>query len=261
MFKMLDGIDDCCLTLFLQESRIEGRLSHASLGSKSTHLIVSEVTRMVTQSTTATMTAYDRHTAYLQCIIEALLCSMAHIHHDSQTIHLTNHLFTKTAHTSMSVTSSCRITDIIVTIMAESDIYHTTLNKVLKVLQLSVEGYTVLDTKHYRLTSITLILIQISRSTGDADILTICFCYLLNLVEDKISIFQRSWHIEIDKRRECLTNLWLRQISHHYRCILATLVHLMQIHKYLRVAMVEMYPLWEEHRGIAMSIECQYPIM
>ena len=81
------------------------------------------------------------------------------------------------------------------------------------------------------------------------------------LVEDKICILRRSFYIKFHLAAEALTLLWLRQISHHRSGILTPISHLVKINEDARVAMIKVNSLREEHRCIAMGVECENFIM
>ena len=82
--------------------------------------------------------------------------------------------------------------------MTEGHIYDTALGEVLQVLQLAVEGQTILDTEHDRLPFVALVLIQVARGAGNAQISLVIGDNLLDLIEDKVSIFRRTCHVKIN---------------------------------------------------------------
>ena len=85
---------------------IDGGLSHTALRCQGAHLIVGEVTGMIAERTTATMAAHDGLTADVEGIVEALLAAMTEIDEDTQTVHLTDHLFTEGTHTVVGVAAT-----------------------------------------------------------------------------------------------------------------------------------------------------------
>ena len=124
---------------------------------------------------------------------------MAQVDHNAQTVHLAYDLFTETAHTAVGVTASGRVTKIVVTIMAERHIDNAALGKMLQVLQLAVEGQTVLNTKHDGLAAVALVLVEVARRAGNAQVGLVLADNLLDLVEDKVGIFGWSGNIEVDE--------------------------------------------------------------
>ena len=140
---------------------------------------------------------------------------MAQIHHDTQTVHLSNDLSTKGAHTLMSAAATSRVTDIIIAIVAQRHIDNTTLSKVLQMLQLSINGKAIFYTQHDTMTTLLFVRIQVSRRTCDTKELLVFLHHRLNLVEDEVGILRRTCHIEGDLRRKSLSLLGLRKIGHH----------------------------------------------
>ena len=53
----------------------------------------------------------------------------------------------------------------------------------------------------------------------------------------------------------------LFQISHHDGSIQVSFRHLVKVYQYLRVATGEVYLLVEEHRCVAMRVECEDTVM
>ena len=141
-----------------------------------------------------------------------------------------------------------RITDIIISIMAKGHINNASINKVLNILQVTINSNAVLNTQHYALQPHMLVHPQVTRSAGNADIIAILTDNHLNLVENTVSVSLRIIG-------------GLRQISHHNSRILTTFGHLMKVDKYLSVTMVKVYSLREKHRSITMGIESQYSVV
>ena len=119
-----------------------------------------------------------------------------------------------------------------------------------------LQGKTILNTEHNALSALSLVAVKIGRSSGDTQVGAVLAHDFLNLVEDEIGILQRSLHIEGYLAAEALAYLRLRQVSHHGGSILMSVGHLVQIYENAGIAMIELHALWEEHRGIAMGIEC-----
>lgn len=202
------------------------------------------------------MAAYDRSLTDFQCIIETLFACMAQVHHDAVAVHLLNHLGSETAHAIVGIAATGTVADVIIAIMAEGDIYHASLGKVLHIAQIMLQGKTILNTEHDALSALSLVAVKIGRSSGDTQVVAVLAHDFLYLVEDEISILQRSLHVEGHLATEALAYLRLRQVSHHGGSILMSIGHLVQIHEDAGVAMIELHALREEHRSIAMGIEC-----
>ena len=124
---------------------------------------------------------------------------MAQVDHDAQAVHFADDLFAETAHTAVGGTAAGRVTDIIITIVAERHIDNAALGEVLQGLQLAVESQTVFDAKHDRFPAVALIFIQIAGGAGDAQIGLVVIDNLLDLVEDEVGIFRGACHVEIDQ--------------------------------------------------------------
>ena len=101
---------------------------------------------MVAKGTTAGMAADNRLLTDVQGIIEALLGGMTQVHHDTQAVHLANHLPTKLAQPVMGVAPTGRIANVIVAIVAQRHIDDAALCKVVEILKLSVERQAVFYT-------------------------------------------------------------------------------------------------------------------
>lgn len=117
------------------------------LGQRS-HLFVSEISRNITESLTVGVAANDGLTADFECVVEAFLRTMTQINHDAVLIHLLNHLDTKLADTIMEAAATCRVADVIVTVVAKGDIDYSTLGKMLHILKSVLQCQTVFNGKH-----------------------------------------------------------------------------------------------------------------
>ena len=149
MVEMGHHIEDRCFSVAAQETVIDGGLCHTTLGSKGTHLVVGEVTRMVAEGTSGRMAAHDRLRTDVEGIVKTLLACMAHIDEDAQAVHLLDDLFTKGADTVMCLIAlRGGVADVVVAIMAEGHIDDATIGKVLEVRDIMFEGDTILDTQH-----------------------------------------------------------------------------------------------------------------
>ena len=91
----------------------------------------------------------------------------------------------------MGVATSCRVANIVITIVTKGYIGHTTLCKVLYILKLMLQSKTVLYSKHDALTSLALIFVKVGRCTSNTDIALVLLNNLLYFVEDKVGI--DSW--------------------------------------------------------------------
>ena len=99
-----------------------------------------KVARMVAQGAYRTMTAHNRCLRQFESIIEALLVGMTQVHHQSQTVHLGDDLSAKGADTTMCLTASCRVADIIIAIMTQGDIDHAALLEMADIFYFSFQG-------------------------------------------------------------------------------------------------------------------------
>ena len=118
----------------------------------------------------------------------------------------------------------------------------------LQVLQLPVEGNTVLDAEHDTLDAGPFVGPELFRSTGDTYIVAVLFRDSLYLVEDSVSI-----GFGLLGR--------LGQIGHHDCSVQSSLRHLMQVHEYSRVPLVEVDALWKQHRCVAVGVKGQDPVV
>ena len=131
MFQMSDSVHDVSLSLLRQESVIERGMSYATLGSKRTHLVISQVARHIAKQLATAMATHDRLTADFQCIVETLLTSMTQIYHDAETVHLMDYLFAKAAHAIVGVAATGAVADVVVAVVTERDLDDASLGKVL----------------------------------------------------------------------------------------------------------------------------------
>ena len=60
---------------------------------------------------------------------------MREVNGNAYSVHLTNHLLAKFRHAMMRFCSSCRVADIVVAIMAKSDIFYSSVMEMLNILQ------------------------------------------------------------------------------------------------------------------------------
>ena len=114
---------------------------------------------------------------------------MAKVNHYAKTIHLADDLLAKFAHTIMCGFPTATVADVVVAIMAECDIHHSPVGKVLDVIYVALKGKPILNAKHDGLQSSTLVGPQLPWSAGKGKILTVFSHYILYLVEDKVGIF------------------------------------------------------------------------
>ena len=105
-------------------------------------------------------------TADIEGIIETLLAPMTEIDEDTQTVHLTDHLFTEGTHTVVGVVATGGVADIVVAVMTEGDIHHTAISEVLQILELAFEGQSVLDAQHDTLQTLVLVQPEVVGGTG-----------------------------------------------------------------------------------------------
>ena len=84
------------------------------------------------------MAAYNGCAAYLQCVVEALLPGVAKVYHNAQPVHLGNHFFAESAHSVMCVTSLCTVADVVVAVVAQGYVHHSSLCEMLHVGKVAV---------------------------------------------------------------------------------------------------------------------------
>ena len=70
---------------------------------------------------------------------------MAHIHHNTETIHLSYHLLTKLAYAIVRGTTFCTVADVVVSVVAERDIHYAASGKVFYVGNVAFKGKAVLN--------------------------------------------------------------------------------------------------------------------
>ena len=173
---------------------------------------------------------------------------MAQVNHYSQTVHFLDYLFSKCAHTIMCVVSTGRIADVIIAIMTESDIYYSSVGKMLHVLDVMIKSKTVLNAKHDTLLAQMLVGIQVGWCSCYADIIFAFINYRFYLVKDVVG--KGAW-----TSLELFSLLRLRKISHHGNGICAAFGHFVKVIQNLWVTMTELYSLWEEHWSVAMAVK------
>ena len=180
---------------------------------------------------------------------------MTQIDHNTQSVHLANHLLAKSAHATMGLRTTGRVADIIIAIMTKGDIHDATVLEMLDIVDVAIECQTILDTHHDTLASGTLIVPQLLRRTGKRQIIGILCHDLFNLIKD---IIGKGTLLALHALP--LVTI-LRQVSHHNRGILTSLCHLMQVNEDTWVASGEVHILREEHRRVAMGVERQGVMM
>ena len=136
MFQVSNSIHDRCFAFFLEETMIKCDMGYTTFLCQSAHLIVCKVTRNIAKHLTIGVTADNWLCTYVQSIIETLLTAVTQVDHYAITIHLFDDFSTELAHSTMRITATSRVTNIIVTVMTQSDIDYATLCKVLHILQL-----------------------------------------------------------------------------------------------------------------------------
>ena len=94
---------------------------------------------------------------------------MAQIHHDTQTIHLSNDLAPKSAHALMRADATGRVTDVVIAIVTQRHIDDATLGKMLQTFQLSIESKPILNAKHDAMATLLFIRIEVGRGTSYPD--------------------------------------------------------------------------------------------
>ena len=186
---------------------------------------------------------------------------MTKVNHYSETVHLADNPLAKFAHSIMSGFPTATVADVVITVMAEGDIHHSPIGKVLDIVYITLESQTILYAKHYGLKSSTLVGPQLVGSACKGEILTVFGYNVFYLVEYQVSIFLGTVYVEAHILTECLILLGLRQICHHDCRVLSAVGHLVQINKELRVAAVEAHSIGKEHRRVAMGVESKYAVM
>src|SRR5574344_168995 len=261
MVEMFQHIPHRCLAFRTKESMIDGYLAYTTLVGKRLHLTVGEIAGMVAQGAATAMAAHYRSGTDVHGIPKTLLGGMAQIHHHPEAIHLAYHLSAKLTHSIVGVTASCTVADVVVAIMAEGDIHHSPIGKVLHVGDVALKGKSVLYAEHNGFLSVILVGNEFGRSAGKGKIAIVGSNDVLYLIEYQVGIFLWTVDIKAHVLSEGLTLLGLRQISHHDSGILTTIGHLVQIHKQLRVTAVEAHIVGKEHRCVAVGVECENTIV
>ena len=83
---------------------VERDLSHTAFRSKCSHLVIGEVTWMVTKCTCRGVRTDNGRGTDLQGIIETTLTGMREVYHDTQTIHLPDHIGSEVRNTLQHLT-------------------------------------------------------------------------------------------------------------------------------------------------------------
>ena len=86
------------------------------------------------------MTANYRLGTDVKSVIKALLTPMTQVDHDTISIHLSYDFLTKLTNSSMRITASCRVTNIVISVVTKRDVNHTSLCEVLDVLDLMLQS-------------------------------------------------------------------------------------------------------------------------
>ena len=134
MLQMVDGIEDGGLSVFAEETVVEGHLHDTARLSQASHLFVGEVAGMVAQGTTGGMCADDGRLRDFEGIEEALVAGMTQVDHQSETVHLADDLFAETAYAAMYVAAAAGVAEVVVAVVAEGDIDHAALSEMADVL-------------------------------------------------------------------------------------------------------------------------------
>ena len=187
---------------------------------------------------------------------------MTEVHHQSAAVHLPYHLLSQLAHSAVSVLrASCAVADVVVAVVTQGDIHHSSLCEMLHVAYVAVQRQSVLYAEHYRFASVALVGIQVSRSPCYRHELVVCPHYVFNLVEDEVGIFRWRLCRQRCYLGECLSRFWLWQICRHRHGALSAVCHLVQVNEDAAVSPVEVYSLWEEHRCVAMRVDCHHLVV
>ena len=262
VLQVVDGIEDSGLAILSQETSVEGYLHYASGLSQAAHLVIGEVAWMVAQTATVGVRAYYRGTACLKSVVETLLTGVTEVNHYAEAVHLAYHLLTVGRHAVVEAGTLGRVAYKVVAVMTQRHICYATLGEVPQVVDVILNGKTVLYAEYYALASLRLVSLDVGYGA--------CLCYLtvavshyaLYLVEYKIGVL--AWGVDrvVHQFTEGLALASLRcsvvgspglwQVTYHGSGIKPSLTHLVQVNEYSLVAFQEVYPLMEEHRGVAM---------
>ena len=255
VLQVFHGIEHGGLALLAKESAVEGDVAQSAGLGQGAQLVVGQVARMVAKRTAVGVAAHDGRLADVECVVETLLGSVAQVHHDAVAVHGLDDLLSKLRHAVVGVAAARGVANVVVSVVAKRDIGDASLGEVLHVLHVVVERQSVLNGKHDALAAFPLVFIQVGRCAGDADVAVVLAHDVLNLVEDEVGILHGTAHGEGHLLRELLANLGLRQVCRHGDGALPSLGHFLKVHQDARVALVEMYALGEEHRGVAVGVE------
>lgn len=272
VLQMLQGMQQSSLAILSQEAVVKCDLHNPSLVSKGAHLVVSEIARHVTESSTITVRTHYRHTTDIQRVIERPLTTMTQVDHYTLVVHFVDDLLTKLGHTIVRVTSTGAVANIVIAIVTQCDIHHASLGEVAHIGNVVIESKPILYAHHDALAPLSLVLVKVGRRAGNADILAVLVHDTLYLVKDQVGIlcwreargkvFQVGIVLDnasnIHRLREFLAHFWLRKIGHHDDGVLPAIGHLVQVVKHTWVAMAKLNALWEKHRGVAMAVEGEY---
>ena len=157
---------------------------------------------------------------------------MAEVNHDAQPIHLADDLSAKVTHAIVCMTATCGVADIVITIMAKRHIDDAALGKVVEVLNLAVQGVSVLNAQHDALLAKVLVLPQIIGGACQSNVLTAFLDNIFYLVENIVGI-------------RCRMISWLGQVCHHNGGVLMPFCHLMEVDENLGVTVHEVNLLWK----------------
>lgn len=196
MLKMGYGIEYGGLASLGEEPFVKRYVGNTTLLGQRSHLFVSEISRNITESLTVGVAANDGLTADFECVVEAFLRTMTQINHDAVLIHLLNHLDTKLADTIMEAAATCRVANVIVTVVAKGDIDYSTLGKMLHILKSVLQCQTVFNSKHDAVAALPLVFVEVGRCASYAQVTIVGLYNFLNLVEDEVGIGRRCQIVE-----------------------------------------------------------------
>ena len=159
----------------------------------------------------------------------------------------------------MGLTASCRVADVVVAIVAQRHVDDAPFGEVAQVFYLAVQGVTVLDAQHDALLAQVLVLPEVIRGSGNADILAVLGDDVLYLVEDVVGVFSGGWvwGVGPDGEPSGVVAKLLGEVGHHDGGVLVSLGHFVQVDEDAWVAVVELDVLREKHRRVAVGVEGQ----
>ena len=184
---------------------------------------------------------------------------MAHIYHHAQGIHLPDHLLSEGAQSSVFCLATGRITDIIVSIMAEGHIHHSHLSEMGQERQIPTDGITVLYASHDGLDALSLAAQQSIGVACQSQQMGIGPCECLYLIQ---FLLCQGKSLTVSLSRA----LALGDVCHHDGSIQAAVCHLGQIHQYTVSArgkhMIDIVlTVGKEHGGITMAVQSDGTLM